>query len=329
MSELLNLEPEKNEEEDFEPAIEQPLDMRPDLASIGLHEIERGVVEDTYENRQALRRAQMTWDPVYSQTGAPTGLITARTLEQTRERRLLSLQEKTPLLSDPRDKNSDYITGLDLIIDEAACKIVPPWVIGATKKYLAEKEAGGPPSPKRAALTLPHRCRIIKTDGIRCMLWASGRIKDDGLCRIHLRTQRKPGEDVERARRKLIQAAPYAVDVLEDLMENAVSEPVKLKASTEILDRAGLRGGMEIDMGVEVKDARSPAQIVAERLARLSEGAERMSSLLKDENVQDAEVVVDGDENERQPLQLQKEITSEDGTVEEPEATVETDEDEL
>lgn len=328
MSELLNLEPEKDDEEDHEPAIEQPLDMRPDLAAIGLHEIERGVIEDTYENRQALRRALMTWDPVYSQSGAPTGLIAARSLEQTRERRLLSLQEKTPLLSDPRDKNSDYIIGLDLIIDEAACKVVPPWVIGATKKYLAEKEAGGPPSPKRAALTLPHRCRIIKTDGIRCMLWSSGRIKDDGLCRIHLRTQRKPGEDVERARRKLIQAAPYAVDVLEDLMENAVSEPVKLKASTEILDRAGLRGGMEIDMGVEVKDARSPAQIVAERLARLSEGAERMSSLLKDENVQDAEVVV---EDEKEQPELQKEITSATEAVEpdEEELAVETDDDEL
>jgi hypothetical protein len=317
MSDLLDLEPAKEDEENLEPAIEQPLDMRPDLSVIGLSEIERGVVEDTYENRQALRNAQMNWDPVYAQNGAPTGLIAARTLEQSRERRMLSLQEKTPLLVDPKDKNSDYLTGLDLVIDEEACRIVPPWVIGSTQKYLAEKKAGGPPTAKRAPLALPHRCRIIKTDGLRCMLWSSGRIKDDGLCRIHLRTQRKPGEDVERARRKLIQAAPYAVDVLEDLMENAVSEPVKLKASTEILDRAGLRGGMEIDMGVEVKDARSPAQIVAERLARLADGATRTASLLQDENIQDAEVVTE------EPKEIQP-TASEDEEV-----TVEADDTEL
>jgi len=105
-------------------------------------------------------------------------------------------------------------------------------------------------------------------------MWSSGRPKDDGLCRVHLGSlQRKPGEDVERARAKLTQAAPYAVDVLEDLMENAASEPVRLKASTEILDRAGVRGGVEFDARIEVTDGRSPAQIVAERLNRLAAGA--------------------------------------------------------
>jgi hypothetical protein len=122
---------------------------------------------------------------------------------------------------------------------------------------------------------------MIKLDGIRCMLWASGRPKDDGLCRIHLRTIRKPGEDVERARRKIIQAAPYAVDVLEDLMENAESEPVRLKASTEILDRAGIRGGQDLNVEVEVTMARPAAQVIAERLARLADGATSMSARLR------------------------------------------------
>jgi hypothetical protein len=123
------------------------------------------------------------------------------------------------------------------------------------------------------------------------MLWSSGRIKDDGLCRVHLKTQRKPGEDVERARRKLMQSAPYAVDVLEELMETAISEPVRLKASTEILDRAGVRGGMDIGVDVEVTDARSPAQIVAERLARLSQGAIIVAGRLgSTTSIQDADV---------------------------------------
>lgn len=290
MGELVSFEPER-EEEDFEPALDTPTDLRPDLTLIGLDEIERGVVEDTAENRRVLRGAHMAWDAVYSQTGRPTGLIAARTVEQLKERRLLSIVEKRPLLSDPDKNNSDYLTGLDLLVDEAACRISPPWVIGATKAYIAEKEQGGPKSARRAPAALPHRCRIIKDDGIRCMLWSSGRVKDDGLCRIHLKTQRKPGEDVERARRKLMQSAPYAVDVLEEMMETAISEPVRLKAASEILDRAGVRGGMDIGVDVEVTDSRSPAQIVAERLARLAAGAVVIEGqLAPSTSIQDAEV---------------------------------------
>jgi hypothetical protein len=295
MSDLLPFE-EPKEEEDLEPAVDTPLDFRPDLTAIGMVEMERGVVEDTYENRQILRGALMNWDPVYSQTGQPTGLIAARSQEQMKERRVLSLAEKKPLLSNPLDNNSDYLTGLDLIVDESACRITPPWVVGATKTWQKEQADGGPKSAKRAPAALPHRCRIIKGDGLRCMLWSSGRLKDDGLCRVHLRSQRKPGEDVERARKKLMQSAPYAVDVMEELMESAVSEPVRLKAAAEILDRAGVRGGVDIGVDVQVNDARSPAEIVLDRLNRLRQGAANTAILLgetvdvNDANVIDAEV---------------------------------------
>jgi hypothetical protein len=255
-------------------------------------EMERGVVEDTYENRQILRGALMNWDPVYSQTGQPTGLIAARSQEQMKERRVLSLAEKKPLLSNPLDNNSDYLTGLDLVVDEAACRITPPWVVGATKTWQKEQADGGPKSGKRAPAALPHRCRIIKGDGLRCMLWSSGRLKDDGLCRVHLRSQRKPGEDVERARKKLMQSAPYAVDVMEELMETAISEPVRLKAAAEILDRAGVRGGVDIGVDVQVNDARSPAEIVLDRLNRLRQGAANTAILLGETvNVNDADVI--------------------------------------
>jgi len=127
---------------------------------------------------------------------------------------------------------------------------------------------------KRKPTAMPHRCRQVKDDTIRCMLWSSGRLKDDGLCRVHLRHVKKnPSDDIERARKKLVQAAPYAVDVLEDLMNSAVSEPVRLKASTEILDRAGVRGGIELDGNINVTDGRSAADIISERLGRLASGA--------------------------------------------------------
>jgi hypothetical protein len=70
------------------------------------------------------------------------------------------------------------------------------------------------------------------------------------------------------------------VDVLEELMESAVSEPVKLKAATEILDRAGVRGGMELNIDIKNTD-RSPAEVLAERLARLEAVAsERTNQLI-------------------------------------------------
>ena len=311
------------EEDDNEPALDTPIDLRPDLSAIGMVEHERGVVEDTYENRQILRTNQMNWDPVYSSTGQATGLISARTQEMTRERRVLSMQEKLPLLIDQKNMNSDYVTGLDLIIDDKANRIAPPWVLGATRKWYEEQENGGPASERRAPAAKPHRCKVMKGDGIRCMLWSSGRIKDDGLCRIHLRGVRKPGEDIERARRKLMQSAPYAVDVLEQLMESAESEPVRLKATTEILDRAGVRGGMDINLDVEVTDGRSPAQIVQERLLALAEGAARTQRLLdvlgddSGEQVQDAEVV----EESTPGGQDGTEIFTPDGDEEETTAT--------
>jgi hypothetical protein len=275
-------EPEKSEYQ-----VDEPVNLRPVLSDLGIDEVERGICQDTYENRAILRRAKMGWDTVYSSNGVPTGLIMARSEEMAKARRVLSLAEKKPILVDPDFLNSDYLTGYDLLAESASDYLVPPWVIGATKAYLKEQEEGGPTTPKRKPAALPTRCRAIKDDGLRCMLWSSGRLKDDGYCRVHLGAiQRRPGEDIERARAKLTQAAPYAVDVLEDLMENSASEPVRLKASTEILDRAGVRGGVEFDANINVSTDRTPAQIVAERLQRLAGGAASIAAQLNTDGVQ-------------------------------------------
>jgi hypothetical protein len=268
--------------------VDSPINIRPDLTALGIEEVEKGICQDTYENRAILRGNKMGWDPVYASNGVPTGLIQARSNEMAKARRVMSLTEKKPILVDPDHINSDYLTGLDLMAESAADYLVPPWVIGATRNWIKEQNDGGlPAGSRKKPAAMPHRCRHVKEDGIRCMLWSSGRAADDGLCRIHLGSvSRKPGEDVERARAKLTQAAPYAVDVLEDLMENAQSEPVKLKASTEILDRAGVRGGVEFDARIEVSDGRPPAQIVAERLQRLATGAIEVAARLAEAGIQ-------------------------------------------
>lgn len=292
---------ENHDDDRAEYQIDEPIDLRPDLTLIGIEEADKGVCEDTFENRQILRRAQLNWDPVYSTNGIPTGLIRARSKQSTIERRILSLAEKKPIMVDVDNRNSDYLTGLDLIAEEKTDFLVPPWVIHATRLWIKEQNEGGPRSEKRQPLALPHRCRQIKDDNIRCMLWSSGRPKDDGLCRIHLRsTKHKTSDDIERARTKLMQAAPYAVDVLEDLMESAESEPVKLKAATEILDRAGVRGGIEVDTSVNI-DVRPAASIIAERLQRLTTTAMEASARLAPEQEPiEVEVVEDDGQEEKQ-----------------------------
>lgn len=311
---MSDLEPFSNEPERPEIQIDSPVSIRPKLAELGIEEVERGICQDNYENRAILRRHKMGWDPVYASNGVPTGLIQARSEEMAKQRRMLSLTEKKPILVDPDRINSDYITGLDLMAESAADYLVPPWVIGATRNWIKEQNEGGlPAGSRKKPAAMPTRCRHVKEDGIRCMLWSSGRSKDDGYCRVHLGSvQRKPGEDIERARQKLVQAAPYAVDVLEDLMENAISEPVKLKASTEILDRAGVRGGVEVDANLNVTDSRSAADIVADRLARLSRSAMVIATNLVEAGVNDTT----GDNNDIQDHQPRELPSAEESTEE-------------
>ena len=149
-------------EDGLDYVVDEPASILQDLSALGIEEVDRGICEDTFEHRAILRRARLQWEPVYSPAGAITGLIKVRTAESTRERRLLSLAEKRPILSNPNDNNSDYLTGLDLLAEEAADYLVPPWVVHGTRLYLKEQEMGGPKSDKRKPLAQPHRCRHIK-----------------------------------------------------------------------------------------------------------------------------------------------------------------------
>lgn len=281
--------------------LEEGVNLRPDLSSLGIIETERGVCEDTFENRSILRSNQLGWDTVYASNGVPTGLIMARSKDMAKQRRLLSLAEKKPIMVDPGNINSDYLSGLDLIAEPASDNLVPTWVLGATKMWIAEQD-NPIATEKRKPTALPTRCTYMKDDGIRCMLWSSGRPKDAGMCRVHLRhVAKRPSDEIERARKKLVQSAPYAVDTLEELMQYATSEPVRLKASTEILDRAGVRGGIELDATVTTGE-RPATDIISERLERLRAGAVIIAGEIVDratnpetqsDNIEDAQEVTD------------------------------------
>lgn len=245
-------------------------DLRPDLEMLGIEEVDRGVCEDSYENRSILRLHKMNWNVLYDDLGQPTGLIQALSPEMRSAKTKATIEDRKAILADDRDHNSDYLTEEALLIEEASDTLVPLWVIGQTRTWIRIRQ-GREKNPKLAPIweTAPHRCTYIKADGVRCMLWCSGRKTDMGLCRTHLGSrQGNLAGAVQKARTRAYQAAPAALEILEHLMESAESEPVKLKAATEILDRAGVRGGIEIDAKVDITE-RPAEDILRERLLRL------------------------------------------------------------
>jgi hypothetical protein len=255
-----------------------PLDLRPDLSLYGLEEVDRGVCEDSYENRSVLRAHRLNWQIIYNDNGEATGNILVVSNEMREAQSIRGAEDRRLILTDERDLNSDYLTEEALLIEEASDTLAPLWVIAQTRAWIRIREARAKGEPNKHPLYAgpPTRCRQIKSDGHRCLLWAAGRTTDDGLCRIHLgsKANNLTGA-VAQARTRAYQAAPAAVQILESLMESAESEPVKLKAATEILDRAGIRGGVEIDAKVDV-NVQPSANIINERLMRLRPQAQEI-----------------------------------------------------
>lgn len=268
-------------------------DIRPVLSDYNIEEVDRGICEDTYENRSILRAHKMGWNLVYDGDGQPTGLIQVLSPEMKQAQSLSSIDSRKAILVDERDPNSDYLTEEALLIEEASDTLVPLWVIGQTRSWIRIRDKiKKDPQTKTIYEGAPTRCRFIKSDGVRCMLWCTGRKTDDGLCRTHLGTkQNNITGAVQKARQRAYQAAPAAIQILEDMMESAESEQVKLKAATEILDRAGIRGGVEIDAKVEINE-RPADDIIRERLARLVPTVTKLTE--KEETLEiEAEVVED------------------------------------
>jgi hypothetical protein len=256
--------------------IDTPTSLLPDLSLWGIDEVEKGVCLDSYDNRRLLRENGATWLIVYTPDGRPTDLIQAVTSEMKQARLLTN---KSFLLIDSRDPDSDYLTGFDLIIEPRADDAVPAWVLAASRKWVDiadERERRGSEGKnyRPAVAGPPSRCRARRMDGKRCQNWTGGLVQNDGLCKTHIGTRANAEDNfgsnlMQKARNRLISATVGAVDGLEELAQTATSEPVRLGAYKEILDRAGIRGGVEIETNVNV-NVTSAEDIVRERLAKLA-----------------------------------------------------------
>lgn len=289
------------------PLIESPTTLLPDLSLWNIEEVERGVCVDSYTNRKLLRENGASWVIVYTPDGRPTDLIQAVTSEMKQAR---LLQNRSFILSDSSDVDSDYLTGADLIIDPRVDDAVPAWVLAASRKWIEiaeERERRGSDGKlfRPAVAGPPARCRARRMDGKRCQNWTGGLVQNDGLCKTHIGSRANAEDNfgsnlMQKARNRLISATVGAVEGLEELAQTATSEPVRLGAYKEILDRAGIRGGVEIDSNVNVTVV-SAEQVVRERLAKIAERAALMSKASEPEPEA---------EQEEEPLEIVVEVVN-------------------
>lgn len=299
--------------ESGEPAeleIEAPPGLLPDLSEWGIEEIERGVCEDTPENRKVIRSHKAQCRAVFDSNGNPTGLVQVITAEMHATAQSLS---KANLLTDPENYNSDYLSGVKLLLASDAMSLAPTWVINATRTYIRQqdriKELGADGELYRAQTRLVHvptRCSVMKADGTRCWGWCNGAAEMLGMCRVHARRKNRALDTTmstnQLMRNRLVSGSPDMLEKLEALSENEDAR-VALNAIRDWLDRAGYKAVEHVEQKVEVTVSES-SDIVKERLEKLRRGQEEKEKLLKqirdahaaataNDDVVDAEVVDD------------------------------------
>lgn len=116
------------------------------------------------------------------------------------------------------------------------------------------------------------RCSAIKKDGTQCRnrgMRGTGLNGTSPQCRKHganLPNVAKHAQAVvEAARLQITDSVPDAIRVVQELMMNAkTGEAVRLKAATELLDRANVKG--TIDISVEVTNNILPSEKIMKKL---------------------------------------------------------------
>lgn len=160
---------------------------------------------------------------------------------------------------------------------------------------------------------------IARSTGKRCRRFS---LRGANVCVKHggqlPNVQEHAAAVVEAARLRMVGLADEAVDIIHDLALNSTADNVRLKASTEILDRAGVRTNPEIEVTVTHNEGETAAERtqralmeIAERTAAARAAAEEKMAqvardtadvaeqldrvLRQDEDVVDAEILEDED----------------------------------
>lgn len=237
------------------------------LESLGFDEIEPGILDDTALNRKRLLALgsgvdSWTWERVLDEDGENTGLIRAISPQVRTERRESVALRRSAILTDPNDAWSDYVHPDRYPLDQD----LPYWVEMRLRKWREDEAAGIPEEERRP---FPTRCAQLRTDNTRCWLWVNKPFESPKCSRHRGITSEAVERNPAYARMRVLEASTDAVDNLVYLMHYADGEAVRLKASTEILDRAGVRGGVEVDINAEVTHV-DPGTALQDRLTKLA-----------------------------------------------------------
>lgn len=234
------------------------------LEEVGIEEIEPSVCEDTFENKRILRANSFFWETVKNEDNSPTGLIRCFSKEQLTERRDSTWVKRKPIMVDPDDRYSEYVGPDEYPVDFD----MPFWIRMRKQEWVDVQLGRLNATPGRT--NFPVRCEVVRHDGTRCWNWAP-RPDRSKRCKQHVAwadTSEQYNQHI--ARIKIAEAAPAMADNLLELAVSAAGEAVRLKATTDALAIAGIRGGTELDMTVRADDETDPAQKIRERLAKLT-----------------------------------------------------------
>lgn len=240
----------------------------PSLSSWGIEEVEANVCEDTFENRQKLTGAKVPFK-VFE-----PGLIEVvfQDYEGLNKHHATQFEAKKIILADPKNPWSDYQPFDELPLDYM--ETAPAWIQRHLNKYRDALEDG---TPEHKLPVLPVRCKRHRADGSRCWQWSWPNVASKGFCRTHgdkyaFNATAQMSALNDAAKMRLSQLSEPALAALEDLVLNSTVPHVRLKASTEILDRIGIRGGSELSISGQVDHTiATPAEEVQNRLRALSE----------------------------------------------------------
>lgn len=146
------------------------------------------------------------------------------------------------------------------------------------------------------------RCSQIKKDGTRCKRWS---LRGYHKCKSHAgpgalmpdgNVNKYREAVIESARLRLLDMADEALDTIWQLAQPGTAEAIRLKAATEVLDRAGVRGGFEVSVEGEITV--SATDEIRKRLTELKTGADEVRKMREQTmaDIVDGEVIEDSEQ---------------------------------
>jgi hypothetical protein len=140
------------------------------------------------------------------------------------------------------------------------------------------------------------RCTANNNTGERCKKWS---IRGATVCLKHggglPNVKEHANAVVEAARMRMVGMVDDAIDAIDELVNNPGTQAqVRLKAATEILDRAGIKGAP--DLTIQVEHTISAADSIAEKLKGIAARMAKDKEPEQDELIDEGEQILDAEE---------------------------------